>query len=145
MNALAELNAIRLHEVKIFRDKAVEAHATRSMPRLDDYPLPHLRARMVSALSERWAQGTLQIQLDVIDRNVFGGDLALKIPQLLSESGPSEFIRKELPWIVQVLEGESFADVISVVRTKGIYINIFLTVGSLSRHRLSLISVRSSA
>jgi arginyl-tRNA synthetase len=127
MNALAELNAIRLHEVKIFRDKAVEAHATRSMPRLDDYPLPQLRARMVSALSERWAQGTLQIQLDVIDRNVFGGDLALKIPQLLSESGPSEFIRKELPWIVKVLEGESFADVISVVKTKGIYINIVLS------------------
>src|SRR5437764_5851341 len=102
MNALAQHNAIRRREVEAFRDRTVAAHAARSLPGFDDYPLPRLKARIADALSERWGKGKLEPQFDVIDRDTFGGDLTLKLPQLLSEGGPREVIRTHLPWVVEV-------------------------------------------
>jgi arginyl-tRNA synthetase len=127
MNSLAQLNAVRRREVEAFRDRMMAAHAARSLPGFADYPLPRLKARIADALSERWGKGRLDPQFDLIDRDTFGGDLALKLPQLLNEGGPREFIRRDLPWIVEILKGEAFADAIAAVRTKGMYINIVLS------------------
>src|SRR5881227_3772780 len=127
MNALAQYNAIRRREVETFRDRIVAVHAARSLPGFLDYPLPRLKARIADALSERWGKGRLEPQFDVIDRDTFGGDLTLKLPQLLSEGGPREFIRRDLPWIVEVLRSEAFADAFAAVETKGMYINIVLS------------------
>src|SRR5262245_29662374 len=115
MNELAKHNAFRLREVETLRDALVAAHQMRSLPQFAEYPLPLLKARITDALSERWGKGQLEPQLDLIDRETFGGDLALKLPQLLSEGGPSNFIKNHLPWIVEILEGEAFADAIAMV------------------------------
>src|SRR2546430_918806 len=123
MDALAQRNAIRRSEVETVRDELAAAHVARSLPRFSDYPLPRLKARIADALSARWGKGPLEPQLDLIDRETFGGDLALKLPQLLSEGGPKGFIQTHLPWIVEILEGKAFADAIAAVRTKGMYIN----------------------
>jgi arginyl-tRNA synthetase len=127
MNELAKRNAIRRREVETFRDRRRAAHQAQSMPRFTDYPLPRLKKRIADALSERWGKGRLEPQLDLIDRETFGGDLALKLPQLLNDGGPKAFIQKHLSWIVPVLEGEAFAGVIAEVRTKGMYINLTLS------------------
>lgn len=127
MNALAQYNAIRRLEVEGFRDRAVATHAARSLPGFGDYPLPELKARIANALSERWGKGRLEPQIEAIDRDIFGGDLTLKLPQLLSEGGPREFVRRDIPWIVEVLRSEAFADAIAAVQTKGMYVNILLS------------------
>src|SRR5262245_61147380 len=127
MNELARLNAGRRRQVETFRDERVAAHRLRSLPGFADYPLPRLKRRIAAARSERWGRGALDPQLELIDRETFGGDLALKLPQLLSDGGPKGFIQKHLPWIVAILEGEAFRDAFAAVRTKGMYINITLS------------------
>jgi arginyl-tRNA synthetase len=130
MNELARHNAARRREVEAFRDEHIAAHKGRTMPRYADYPLPRLKARIEDALSagleERGGKGRVEAQVDLIDRERFGGDLALKFPQLLADGGPKAFIQKHLPWIVEVLQGPAFADAIAAVRTKGMYINLTL-------------------
>ena len=126
MNELARRNELRRREVQAFRDEAVAAHRRRALPRFADYPLPRLKARLAAALSSRWGQGRLEPQVEVIDRAQFGGDLVVKLPQLLRDGGPKGFIANHLPWIVEILEGPDFADAIARVETKGMYVNITL-------------------
>jgi arginyl-tRNA synthetase len=127
MNELARRNAARRREVEAFRDEAVAAHAQRTLPPLADYPLPRLKARLAEKLSAGWGQGRLDPQIETIEREQFGGDLVLKLPQLLRDGGPKGFIAKHLPWIVALLEGPDFADAIARVETKGMYVNLTLT------------------
>jgi arginyl-tRNA synthetase len=126
MNELATINSARRREIERLRADRAAVHAARSTPRYVDYPLPRLRARIASALSKRWEKGSLDPQLEPIDRTSFGGDLSLKLPQLLNDGGPKVFIQRHLPWIVDVLQNDDFADVIASVQTKGMYINIRL-------------------
>jgi arginyl-tRNA synthetase len=126
MNELARLNQARRREVEAFRDAARAAHGQRGLPKLADYPLPKLKARIAEALSARWGQGRLEPQIETIDRAQFGGDLVVKLPQLLRDGGPKGFIARHLPWIVEVLEGPDFADVVARVETKGMYVNLTL-------------------
>ena len=127
MNELARRNALRRREVEAFRDEAVAAHQKKALPRLADYPLPKLRARIADALSARWGEGRLEPQIEAIDRAQFGGDLVVKLPQLLRDGGPKGFISRHLPWIVEVLAGPDFADAVARVETKGMYVNLTLT------------------
>src|SRR3954454_23958207 len=127
MNNRGSRNRPRRREVQAFRDEIVAAHRRRALPRLADYPLPKLKARIADALSERWGEGRLEPQIEVIDREQFGGDLVVKLPQLLRDGGPKGFIAKHLPWIVEVLEGPDFADAVARVETKGMYVNLTLT------------------
>ena len=127
MNELARRNALRRREVETFRDEAVAAHQKKALPRLADYPLPKLKARIADALSARWGQGRLEPQIETIDRAQFGGDLVVKLPQLLRDGGPKGFIANHLPWIIEVLEGPDFANAIVRVETKGMYVNLTLS------------------
>src|SRR6185295_9776857 len=99
-------------EVETLRDAIIAIHRGRSLPHFADYPLPRLKTRIADALSERWGKGKLEPTFDLIDRETFVGDIALKLPQLLSDGGPKGFIQRHLPWIVETLEGEAFADAI---------------------------------
>jgi len=127
MNELAKHNATRRREVETLRDALVNTHKGRLLPQFTNYPFPLLKARIANALSERWGKGRLEPQIDLINRDTFGGDLALKLPQLTNDGGPASFIKNHLPWIVEILEGEAFADAIAAVRTKGMYINLTLS------------------
>lgn len=127
MNELASYNASRRSAAEALRDEVLAAHRARQSPRMGDYPLPALRERMASALSARWGQGRLEPQMELIERSQFGGDLALKFPQLLSDGGPRGFIARHLPWIVEVLRGDGFRDALAAVSTKGMYVNVTLS------------------
>ncbi|MDB5692699.1 MAG: Arginine--tRNA ligase, partial [Alphaproteobacteria bacterium] len=127
MNELARRNEVRRREVQAFRDEAVAAHRRRALPPFGDYPLPKLKARLADALSARWGRGRLEPQIETIDREQFGGDLVVKLPQLLRDGGPKGFIANHLPWIVALLEGPDFADAIARVETKGMYVNVTLS------------------
>lgn len=127
MNELAEINQHRRREIEAFRDRHVAAHEDTFVPKLDDYPLPKMKRRVADALSERWGQGRLIPQFELIERDRYGGDIALKFPQLLRDGGPKGFIQKHLPWIVEVLSGPELADVIARIETKGMYINLTLS------------------
>src|SRR6185312_10202752 len=100
MNALAQHNAERRREVEVIAEAHVARHRQETPPRLGDYPLPRLKARIAAALSERWGKGKLEPQIELISREQFGGDLTLKFPQLLADGGPKGFAQKHLPWIV---------------------------------------------
>ncbi|HEY1604756.1 MAG TPA: arginine--tRNA ligase [Allosphingosinicella sp.] len=127
MNELARRNALRRREVEAFRDEAIAAHRKKALPRLADYPLPRLKARIADALSKRWGEGRLEPQIETIDRAQFGGDLVVKLPQLLRDGGPKGFIANHLPWIVETLEGPDFADAVVRVETRGMYVNLTLS------------------
>ncbi|PWE18136.1 arginine--tRNA ligase [Marinicauda salina] len=127
MNELAKRNAALKAEVERYRDAYLACRAKAEPPAFADYPLPALKARITRALSERRGGGELSPQFDLIDREQFGGDIAVKFPQLLRDGGPKGFIDKHLPWITEVLEGPDFADAIAAVETKGMYINLRLT------------------
>jgi arginyl-tRNA synthetase len=127
MNELARRNEVRRRDVEAFRDEAVAAHRRRASPCFADYPLPKLKARLADALSAGWGQGRLEPQVEAIDREQFGGDLVIKLPQLLRDGGPKGFIAQHLPWIVALLEGPDFADAIARVETRGMYVNVTLT------------------
>jgi arginyl-tRNA synthetase len=127
MNQLQIHNAKRRQEVEVYRDEHVAAHQARSYPNFRDYPLPRLKARISEVLSERWGKGRLEPQFDLIDRETFGGDLALKLPQLLKDGGPKNFIKTHVPWILEVLNSGEFAGVIVDIQVKGMYINLTLS------------------
>jgi arginyl-tRNA synthetase len=127
MNELARRNEVRRREVQAFRDEAVAGHRRRALPAFADYPLPKLKARLAAALSARWGKGPIEPQIETIDRAQFGGDLVIKLPQLLRDGGPKGFIANHLPWVVEILEGPDFADAIARVETKGMYVNVTLS------------------
>lgn len=127
MNELAEINQRRRHEIEAFRDRQVAAHRDAFVPKLADYPLPTVKRRITEALSEHWDEGRLIPQFDLIERDRYGGDIALKFPQLLRDGGPKVFIQKHLPWIVEALSGPALDDAIARIETKGMYINLTLS------------------
>src|SRR5215475_15172429 len=127
MDALSKHNALLHGEITRQRAQKKTEHAEHRHPLFGDYPLPQLKARIAEALSNRWNKGTLQPQLESITREKFGADLSLKLPQLLEDGGPKEFIRRDIPWIVEILKSEAFSDAIAEVQTKGMYINLVLS------------------
>ena len=129
INRLEEINQVRRTEIELFCSRKKTSRSSGSPHYYSDYSLPNLKEQIVAALSARWGQGRLEIQLESIDRERFGGDFSLKIPQLLAEGGPKTFIREHLPWIVEVLSCREFEEVIRKLETKGMYINLTISDG----------------
>ena len=127
MNHLRQANTELENKITALRDEQQRVSAERKLPKLTDYPLQNLYDNIATALSERWGQGRLLPQFELIDRAKFGGDIAVKIPQLLRDGGPKGFIEKHLPWVTEVLQGEQFADYICEIETRGMYINLTLS------------------
>ncbi|HEV3157903.1 MAG TPA: arginine--tRNA ligase [Candidatus Baltobacteraceae bacterium] len=124
MNQLTKVNQDRRGQIEAFRDRKIAQHRAAVVPKLDDYPLPKLERRIATALAAKWGRGPIEPHFELIERARYGGDVALKLPQLLRDGGPKEFIQSHLPWIVEVLSGPEFADAIERVDAKGMYINL---------------------
>lgn len=127
MNELAARSQALRSRIESFVEQHKAARKLAPVPTLGTYPLPGLKRRIADALSARWGKGQLEPQIETIERDKFGGDLVVKIPQLLRDGGPKAFIANHLPWIVEILSGPDFADVISRVDAKGMYVNLTLT------------------
>lgn len=127
MNELAARNQVLRNSVEAFRQRQVAAHDARRIPSYDAYPLPALKRRIAEALSARWGKGVLEPQFEIIERERYGGDIAVKFPQLLKDGGPKAVIEKHVPWIVEELSGPAFAADIARVEAKGMYVNLTLS------------------
>ncbi len=127
MNHLRKINASRRSEILAFCDASEASYDVKQLPDYSEYSLPKLKRRITAALSQRWGQGLLETRFELIERERFGGDISLKLPQLLANGGPKVFSRDHVPWIVDVLTGTDFSDVIAKVETKGMYVNLTVT------------------
>lgn len=126
MNRLTQINSEFLKTIESLRDQLIEKHQSTPKPSFNEYPLPKLKHQIKHVLSEHWGKGNLEPQFDIIDRGKFGGDIALKFPQLLRDGGPKKFIENHIPWITKILAGPAFTDSIKKIETKGMYINLTL-------------------
>jgi arginyl-tRNA synthetase len=65
-----------------------------------------------------------ELLVDLVERDRFGADLALKFPALLKNGGPKRFAAEHAPAIRAALEGPEFAEEIATVASVGMYINV---------------------
>ncbi len=91
-----------------------------------EYFVSQLKGKFVAINSDIPNIDTLD--LDFIDRESFGGDVALKIPKLLKEMGGAGYMREIVPKLVSNLqklikEDSGFLS----IEHKGIYVNILLS------------------
>lgn len=126
MDALRATNEQRRRDVIASRDRVAARRQASTHPELAEYPLRKLARRISDSLAQN-AEPQDEVQLDLIERAKYGGDVAVKFPRLLREMGPKGFIRDELPRIATILSGPQLSDAIAAVTTKGMYVNITLS------------------
>ncbi|MGH3567403.1 MAG: arginine--tRNA ligase [Pseudonocardia sp.] len=102
-------------------------HDSKQWPSLAEYPLPALKRRISGALGKALSQPDLEPQFDIIERERFGGDIAIKFPQLLRRGGPKVFTQDYASLIVSRLSQDDFADAVADVSAAGMYVNVTLT------------------
>ena len=127
MSELTKLNQNRRRDIEAAVARQREAHASASVPPFHDYPLAALERRVAEALSAKSQRGPLEVKFELIERGRYGGDVTLKLPQLLRDGGPKEFIKVHLPWILELLNGPEFAGTFAKIEAKGMYINLTLS------------------
>ncbi len=66
------------------------------------------------------------VLVDLVERDRFGADLALKFPALLKNGGPRRFASDHAPAIQAALSGPEFGAEIATVDSVGMYVNIRL-------------------
>ncbi len=67
-----------------------------------------------------------EVLVDLVDRDRFSADLALKFPGLLKDGGPRRFATDHAPAIRAALGGPEFAEEVATVDSVGMYINVRL-------------------
>jgi arginyl-tRNA synthetase len=127
MNELTKHNQRRRREVELVVAQQRAAQRSAAFPSFQEYPLAALERRVASALAAHAQQGPIEVKFELIERARYGGDVSLKLPQLLRDGGPKEFIRKHVPWITALLSGPEFAGTFIKVEAKGMYINLTLS------------------
>ena len=126
MNELAKLNKTRWQEVQRFQDDRATQHRSKRFPVAADYPLASLERLFTQSLASYSGRQGLKLQIDFIDRQRFGGDLAIKVPELLKASGAKGYIKEHIVWIAATLRQPALETVVERVETKGIYVNVTL-------------------
>ncbi|MHA6719333.1 arginine--tRNA ligase domain-containing protein [Sphingomonas sp. RS6] len=127
MSQLERAVRLRQEAVEAKRDALVAAHDAAAFPAMRDYALPALEALLTETVREATGVADAQIQLDLIARDKFGGDIALKVPSLLKQGGPKRFVAEFQPAIAAALQSEALSGVIRSIELKGMYINLVLT------------------
>jgi hypothetical protein len=131
MNELSKVNQTRRREIEAIVTRQVAAHKSATPPKFHDYPLAGLERRVAEALSAKWqathtGATTIEVKFELIERARYGGDISLKLPELLRDGGPKQFIKVHLPWILELLSGPEFEGTFAKVEAKGMYINLTL-------------------
>ena len=127
MNELSKLNEIRRQEVEAIREAVKQRRRNSSPPAAADYPLADLKARITQALRVRSGRADVPWEIDILERSQFGADFAVRLTNLLKESGAKEYITLHVPWIVAALRDPALRDAVAEVTNKGIYVNVRLT------------------
>lgn len=105
------------------------------------YAWSQLEERLNAAVREATGIEEAAVQLDLIARDKFGGDVALKVPSLLKQGGPKRFMVEFQPALAERLQSEELADAIAAIELKGMYVNITLTDEWLLRSAESVVAL----
>ena len=65
-------------------------------------------------------------EIDFLDRAKFDADFAIRLTSLLKKRGAREYIKSDIPWIVDALRDDALSDIVKEVSQKGIYANVRL-------------------
>ena len=109
------------------RDNIVSLRENRHPPRYSEYAWVRLESMLNEIVREATDIADAEVQLSLIARDEFGGDVAIKIPRLLHAGGPKAFTEKFQGPIVEALRRDEHSGVIRRVDVKGMYINLLLT------------------
>ncbi|MDO8493703.1 MAG: arginine--tRNA ligase [bacterium] len=120
-NLLDKLNS-RIQEDILNKKRSVEeAREATGYTSHEEYFYNKLQDKIVKALCIE------DINLEFIDRKMFGADVAIKIPGLLKEKGAGVYIKEVVPVLVANLQKLASPDGdFANVEHKGIYVNILL-------------------
>lgn len=124
---LARVVAEHRAAILAVREKVEAERAQRVNPSEGAYAWAQTEARLADLVRTATGIDEVQLQLDLIDRAKFGGDIAIKVPSLLKHGGPKRFIAEFQPAIAAALTAEPMADMIESIELKGMYINVTLT------------------
>lgn len=108
------------------RNEIISLNNRKGNSQLPNYSWCRLEYLLNKSVQNATSATSVQIKIDLISRDKFGGDIALKVPSLLADGGPKRFISEHLPAIVAELNSASMKGVVERVETKGMYINITL-------------------
>lgn len=141
MAGLERVVESRRRAIQTKRDQLITAHASKVFPSMADYAWPKLLALLTETVRYAMGLADAQIQIDLIDRDKYGGDIALKVPTLLKSIGPKRFVAECQPAISAALRDRDLAHVVKAIELKGMYINILLTDDWLLRTAESVIAL----
>ena len=141
MSELERIVNARRKAIITKRDDVIAVRASASCPPMADYAWPKLEALLAHAVAGATGISDIHVQLDLIEREKFGGDIALKVPSLLKQGGPKRFITEFQPAIAKALQSEALAHVIKAIELKGMYLNLTLTDDWLLRTAESITSL----
>lgn len=94
---LARVVEQRRKSVLSKRDEIVADRSKRASQPMSGYAWSLLEQRLTDIAQQATGITGIEIQLDQIDREKYGGDVSLKIPSLLKIGGPKKFISEFQP------------------------------------------------
>lgn len=126
MNELHTYNERSLTNLMSYKVGHTKSHQDLRRPAYLAYPLVGLKHQVAKAVASALGRSAVTLGFDLINREKFGGDVAIKFPELLAEGGPRVFMEKYQGKILETLGQPEFAKIFSKVVTKGMYINATL-------------------
>jgi arginyl-tRNA synthetase len=123
---LSQVNAARRREVKGLRD-TIQRQRASDFPSAQGYPLALLSELVTAVVRERSNRPDLVPELEIIGRQKFDADVAVKLPALLKEAGARDYMTTHIPWLVEALRSQALSHAVATVSSKGIYVNVTLT------------------
>lgn len=108
------------------REELLARHGSRRDASPPPNPLGEFTDKVRALLPAASGVAVGEVLVDLIDRDRFGADLALKFPSLLKNGGPRRFAADHAPAIRAALAGQEFAAEIATVDSVGMYINVRL-------------------
>ncbi|MBI3633321.1 MAG: arginine--tRNA ligase [Candidatus Vogelbacteria bacterium] len=126
-NPLEKLNAEIEKDILRKKKEVEEKRERRGYTPFGEYFINQLKTKVVEATG-----GVVAIEdldLSFIDRQKFGGDIAIKIPKILKERGNKVYIAEIVPKLVQGLQDAVVGEgkIAERVESKGIYVNVLLS------------------
>ena len=127
MNHLTKHNDHLTETLIAYRQTLVAQQDARNAARpREASPLIALRNQISRVLSEEIGGPEGEPDIQVIDRQKFGGDLVLKFPRLLAKGGPKVFIERYRDVILAAMRTHFPSEVMADIITKGMYLNLTL-------------------
>ena len=126
-NLFEEFN--REVELSITKEKDAVLRRYEDLPRFSllGYEIEKLRCGIIDSCKS--IPQVESAELEFVDREKFGADIAVKIPALLKEKGSAEYIKEWVPKIVSCLKSSKLTErgIFAEIKSVNIYVNILLS------------------